>query len=63
MTGQPTERIRVTAACGLDWTGPRHAWDNWFSGSHAYAHNKGKDGLSAACPGVTITAVTAEAGE
>jgi anti-sigma regulatory factor (Ser/Thr protein kinase) len=49
--------IHVTAGCGLDWTGPRRAWDVWFSDRHAWAHNKGRDGLSASCSGTAITIV------
>jgi hypothetical protein len=49
--------VHVTAACGLDWTGPRHAWEVWVSDRHAHAHNKGADGLSAICPGVNMTPV------
>ena len=48
-------RVRATADCGLDWTGPRRAWDAWFEDCHIRAHRKGRDGLSACCPGVTIT--------
>ena len=47
--------VRVTANCGLDWTGPRHAWDGWLSDRHAHAHNKGRDGLSACCDGLRLT--------
>ena len=49
--------VRVTANCGLDWTGPRHAWTGWISGRHAHAHNKGRDGLPATCDGLTVTVV------
>ncbi len=49
--------LRVTANCRLDWTGPRHAWTVWISDRHAHAHNKGSDGLSACCDGLTVTPV------
>jgi hypothetical protein len=51
------DTVRVTANCGLDWTGPRHAWDVWFSDRHAHEHNKGRDGLAASCDGLTVTLV------
>jgi hypothetical protein len=38
--------VRVTANCGLAWTGRRHAWDGWFSDRRAYAHDKGRDDLT-----------------
>jgi hypothetical protein len=53
----PGDIIHVTAGCGLGWTGPRHAWDVWFSDRHAWAHTKGRDGLSASCPGTAATLV------
>jgi hypothetical protein len=53
----PGDVVRVTATCGLDWTGPRHAWDGWISDRHAHAHNKGRDGLSASCGRLTVTPV------
>jgi hypothetical protein len=49
--------VRVTANCGLDWTGPRHAWTGWMSDRHAHAHIKGRDGLPASCHGLTVTLV------
>lgn len=49
------EIIRATASCGLDWQGPKAAWDNWFSDRHAHAHQKGIDGLSATCPDLNVT--------
>jgi hypothetical protein len=54
---RPDDIIHATAGCGLDWTGPRRAWDVWFSDRHAWAHNKGRDGLSASCSGTAITIV------
>jgi hypothetical protein len=53
----PGDVIRVTATCGLDWTGPRHAWTGWISDRHAHVHNKGRDGLPASCSGPTVTPV------
>jgi hypothetical protein len=49
--------VRVTAYCGLDWTGPRQAWTGWISDRHAHAHNKCRDGLPASCDGLTVTLV------
>jgi hypothetical protein len=49
--------VWVTANCGLDWTGPRHAWTGWISGRRAHEHNQGRDGLPASCDGLTITLV------
>jgi hypothetical protein len=49
--------VRVAANCGLDWTGPRHAWTGWISGRHAHAHNEGCDGLPASRDGLTVTPV------
>jgi len=57
---RPGDIIHATAACGLDWTGPRRAWDAWFSDRHAWAHNKGRDGLPASCSGKAITIVEPE---
>jgi hypothetical protein len=49
--------VRVTANCGLAWTGPRHARTGWSSGRHSHAHNKGRDGLPASCDDLTVTPV------
>ena len=51
------DMVRVTANCGLDWTGPGHAWTGWISDRHAYAHDKGHKGLPACCDGLTVTSV------
>jgi hypothetical protein len=53
LTTAPDEVMHVTG-CDLDWTGPRRAWDSHLSGMHAMRHRKGRDGLSACCPGLTI---------
>ncbi len=53
-TADPQEVVRVTADCGLDWTGRREVWAAWISDRHAHAHNKGRDGLPASCTGLTL---------
>ena len=60
--GRPGGIVRVAAECGLDWTGPRRAWDAWFVGRHAWVHNKGRDRLPATCNDVTIAHAQAELG-
>jgi len=40
-------RVQASCACGQSWDVPARAWE-WVSDSHARAHNKGRDGLSAA---------------
>jgi hypothetical protein len=44
-----TDTVRVVADCSSGWgmDGPERVWDG-LSDRHAYAHNKGLDGLSAA---------------
>jgi hypothetical protein len=45
----PGDTARITADCSCGWgmDGPERVW-NHLSDSHATAHNKGRDGLSAA---------------
>jgi len=39
-------RIEADCSCGDGWNVPERAWD-WISDRHAWAHNKGHDGLPA----------------
>lgn len=50
------QMVRVTG-CDIDLTVPRRAWEGHLSDMHAMRHRKGRDGLSACCPGITVSAV------
>ena len=39
-------RIEADCDCGDGWNVPERVWD-WISDRHAWAHNKGRDGLPA----------------
>jgi hypothetical protein len=39
-------RIEADCDCGGSWNVPERVWD-WISDRHAWAHNKGRDGLPA----------------
>jgi len=39
-------RIEASCDCGDGWNVPERVWD-WIGDRHAWAHNKGRDGLPA----------------